>query len=279
MSAATASRVLVAREVPGELGAHGGVSAAAASRVLVTGGTGAIGGAVVERLCRGGAEVVFTGRNRRRGAALAQRTRAGFVPSDLCEPGAPEAIVEGALGVLGGLDGLVLAAGVLHRAPLSETSDADWDTLLETNVVAPFLLARACLDALADGGGAVVALASGTAEWPEAELGAYSVSKRALLWLTRMLAVEGAVRGVRANAVSPGHTADGMGSSSVLGGGPIDDLARLVPLPPSGRYSTPEDVAGAVAYLLSDAAAGSTGATLAVDGGMLAALRAVRVRQ
>ena len=242
----------------------------------MTGGTGAIGGAVVERLQADDADVVFVGRNRVRGDALACRTGATFVSGDVREPGAVAAIVDEALAVLGGLDGLVLAAGVLHRAPLSETTDAAWDAVIETNVIAPFLFARACLPALSDGGGAIVAVASGTADWPEAGLGAYSVSKRALLWMTRMLAVEGATSGVRANAVCPGHTAAGMGT--VAGGADLEE-ATSPAVPPSGTHTTATEVAGAVAYLLSDAASGSTGAVLPVDGGMLAALRAVRVRQ
>ena len=252
------------------------MSAAPTCRVLVTGGTGAIGGAVVERLRADGAEVVFTGRDSTRGAKLASRTGSTFVPGDVREAGAVDSIVDATLAVLGGLDGLVLGAGVLHRSSLSNTTDADWDTVIETNVVAPFLFASACLDALSYSTGAIVTIASGSADWPEAELGAYSVSKRALLWMTRMLAVEGATRGVRANAVCPGHTAVGM--KSITAGGDVENLVSPA-LPPSGTHTTPTDVAEAVAYLLSDAAAGSTGAALSVDGGMLAALRAVRVRQ
>lgn len=245
-------------------------------RVLVTGGTGAIGGAVVERLRAGDTEVVLTGRNRVRGEELARRTGARFVAGDVRDAGAVSAVVDEALKSLGGLEGLVLAAGVHHRASLSETTDAAWDTVVETNVVAPFLFARSCFPALAASGGAIVSVVSGASYWPEAELGAYSVSKRALLWMTRMLAVEGATRGVRANAVCPGHTSGGMSS---LADGVEPEGAASPPLPPSGNHTTPTDVAEAVAYLLSDASAGSTGAALAVDGGMLAALRAVKVRQ
>ena len=252
------------------------MTAADARRVLVTGGTGAIGGAVVERLRADGADVVFVGRNQVRGDALTRRTGATFVSGDVREPGAVAAIVDEALAMLGGLDGLVLAAGVLHRAPLSETTDVAWDAVIETNVIAPFLFARACLPALSDGGGAIVAVASGTADWPEAGLGAYSVSKRALLWMTQMLAVEGSTRGVRANAVCPGHTAAGMGT---VAGGADPEEATSPAVPPSGTHTTAAEVAEAVAYLLSDAASGSTGAALSVDGGMLAALRAVRVWQ
>ena len=219
---------------------------------------------------------MLTGRNRARGEEVARRTGARFVAGDVREPGTVDATVAETLEILGGLDGLVLATGVICRATLSETTDAAWDSVIETNLVAPFLFARACLPALSSGGGAIVALASGAADWPESGLAAYSVSKRALLWMTRMLAVEGATHGVRANAVCPGHTSGGMSAPAdgvELGGAPMP------PVPPSGDHTTATDIAEAVAYLLSDAAAGSTGSALSVDGGMLAALRAVRVRQ
>lgn len=243
-------------------------------RVLVTGGTSGIGSGVVEHLCGADAHVVFTGRARARGSALAQATGASFVAADISDAMAINAMVQEAVSSLGGLDGLVLSAGVLHRARLSETSDDEWDEIIDVNVVAPLLVTRACLPHLRDGGGAIVAITSGTALWPEMELGAYSVAKRALLSMTQMLAVETAPHGVRVNAVCPGDTAAGM-HTLVNGGGPRDHGPPVAP--PIGRLATPADIAAAVAFLLSPGAGFCSGAFLAVDGAMRAALRAHRV--
>lgn len=243
-------------------------------RVLVTGGTSGIGSGIVEHLRAAGAHVVFTGRDRSRGWTLQQATGAAFVAADLSDSTAIRAMVAEAVDSLGGLDGLVLSAGMLHRARLSETSDDEWDQVINLNVVAPFLVARACLRHLRADGGAIVAIASGTALWPEMELGAYSVSKRALLSMTRMLAVESAQHGVRVNAVCPGDTAAGM-STLVDGGGPRDHGPPVTP--PAGRLATPADAAAAAAFLLSPGAAFCSGAVLTVDGAMRAALRAHRV--
>lgn len=245
-------------------------------RVLVTGGTSGIGSGIVEHLRTSGARVVFTGRNQTRGSTLEQETGAAFVAADLSDSAAIHTMAEKAVDSLGGLDGLVLSAGVLHRARLSETSDGQWDELIDINVVAPFLVARACLRHLRAGGGAVVAVASGTALWPEMELGAYSVTKRALLSMTQMLAVESAPHGVRVNAVCPGDTAAGM--SALVNGGDLRDDGPSV-MPPAGRLATPVDAAAAVAFLLSPDAAFCSGTVLAVDGAMRAALRAHRINR
>lgn len=243
-------------------------------RILVTGGTSGIGSGIVEHLSGAGAHVVFTGRSLARGAALAEATGSCFMAADLCDATAIKALVEEAVSYLGGLNGLVLSASVLHRARLSDTSDTEWDEVIDVNVVAPFLVAVACLPHLRTRGGAVVAIASGTALWPEMELGAYSLSKRALLSMTQMLAVEGAPHGVRVNAVCPGDTAAGM--SALVGAGIRRDHGPPV-MPPAGRLATPADIASTVAFLLSPDAAFCSGGFLTVDGAMRAALRAHRV--
>ena len=244
-------------------------------RVLVTGGTSATGRAIVERLTTQGDRVVFGGRSHERGTAIAEATGAVFIPSDICEPGVVENIVQGAEDVLDGMDSLVLCAGVLHRARLSETEDADWDTVMETNLIAPFLFARTCMPMLKVSGGAIVAVASGTALWTEMELGAYSVSKRALLWMTQMLSVEAALQGITVNAVCPGDTATGMTSFAI---NPMAQDHGVPTTPPLGRLAEPADVAAAVAFFLSDDGSFCNGTSLVVDGGMHAALRACKVR-
>jgi len=241
-------------------------------RAFVTGGTSGIGEAVVERLAADGAQVVFTGRNRERGERVATATGATFLEADALDAGALGASVEAALERLGGIDIGVLNAGVLCEATLSETTDEQWDTVIATNLTAPFRYARGLLEPLRATRGALVLVASDAGVWSEVPIGAYSVSKRALIMLTRMLAVEAGPAGVRVNAVCPGDTEPGM-VTTVAGRETLPDTAEWT-RPPLGRLVHARDVAAAVSFLASDEARSITGVDLLVDGGMRAALRA-----
>jgi NAD(P)-dependent dehydrogenase (short-subunit alcohol dehydrogenase family) len=245
-------------------------------RALVTGGTSGIGEAVVDRLCAEGAVAVFTGRDSARAQTVAGRTGARFVRADITQPGDVERSVDEARALLGGLDALVLNAGVLHEGPLSETSDEAWDAILETNVIGPYRYAVACLPVLrAAGGGSIVAMSSDAGVWPETSIGAYSVSKRALTWLAQMLAMEAGPHGIRVNAVCPGDTAPGMRS---FVSGSVDARGTEGWLtPPIGRIGTAADVAGVVAFFVSADSAFCNGAVLLVDGGMRASVHAAAV--
>ena len=196
-------------------------------RALVTGGTSGIGEAIVTRLASDGARVVFTGRDEARGAAVAQATGGEFVRADVRDAGAVRASVRDAVARLGGLEIAVLNAGVLCEATLSETTDEQWDTVMSTNLEAPFRYAREVLPALRESGGSLVLVASDAGVWGETPIGAYSVSKRAVIMLTRMLAVEAGPDGVRVNAVCPGDTEPGM--VTTVGG------RTRCPTPRSGR--------------------------------------------
>jgi NAD(P)-dependent dehydrogenase (short-subunit alcohol dehydrogenase family) len=241
-------------------------------RALVTGGTSGIGEAIVTRLAQEGARVVFTGRDVERGADVSQATGAHFVAADARDGAALVASVATAVAHLGGLEIVVLNAGVLCAATLSRTSDEQWDTVISTNLVAPFRYARETLPALRETGGSIVLVASDAGVWGETPIGAYSVSKRAVIMLARMLAVEAGPDGVRVNAVCPGDTEPGM-VTTVAGREALPDTSEWT-RPPLGRLVHASDVAAAVSFLASDEARTITGADLLIDGGMRAALRA-----
>jgi NAD(P)-dependent dehydrogenase (short-subunit alcohol dehydrogenase family) len=241
-------------------------------RALVTGGTSGIGEAIVRRLSEVGARVVFTGRDEERGARVARGTGAHFARAEARDAEAVTASVDEAVSRLGSLDIAVLNAGVLCEALLSETTDDQWDTVIATNFTSPFRYARATLPALRATQGSMILMASDAGVWGETPIGAYSVSKRALIMLTRMLAVEAGPAGVRVNAVCPGDTEPGM-VTTVDGRETLPDTSDWT-RPPLGRLVHARDVAAAVSFLAGDDARTITGVDLLVDGGMRAALRA-----
>jgi NAD(P)-dependent dehydrogenase (short-subunit alcohol dehydrogenase family) len=246
-------------------------------RAFVTGGTSGIGRAIVSRFRAEGAAVVLTGRDAARGGAVAAETGSIFVRADVRDPHDVRASVATAVDALGGLDAVVLNAGVLHEAPLSETDDEAWDVVVETNLIGPYLYAVACLPHLrAAGGGSLTLISSDAGVWPETSIGAYSVSKRSAIWLAQMLAMEAGPAGVRVNAVCPGDTMPGMATTT---GGRVE-LRETVSgwlTPPIGRLGTAADVAGACVFLASADASFVNGAVLLVDGGMRASVHAPAV--
>jgi meso-butanediol dehydrogenase/(S,S)-butanediol dehydrogenase/diacetyl reductase len=248
------------------------VSRLADRAALVTGGTSGIGRAAVQRLVSEGAEVVLTGRDAGRGAEVAAATGARFVQADVRSPGDVGRSVDQALALLGRLDIAVLNAGVIVDGTLSETSDEAWDAVLETNLIGPYRYACAVVPHLRATRGSIVMTASDAGVWGETSIAAYSVSKRALIMLGRMLAVECGPHGVRVNCVCPGDTEPGM-VTTVAGRDAMPDTEAWI-RPPLGKLVHADDVAAAIAFLVSDDARRITGTDLLIDGGMRAALRA-----
>jgi NAD(P)-dependent dehydrogenase (short-subunit alcohol dehydrogenase family) len=242
-------------------------------RALVTGGTSGIGISIVERFRAEGAAVVCSGRHEARGREVAARTGADFVCADARDSAAVRSSVQTAVATLGGLDALVANAGILHEAGLSETSDEDWDAVLETNLVGYYLYAVACLPHLrAAGAGSITMTSSDAGVWGETAIAAYSVSKRTVNMLVQTLAVEAGPHGIRVNAVCPGDTAPGM-VGYLAGPDEAPDPSSWT-LPPLARVGTGADVAGAVTFFASADGAFCNGSILLVDGGMRAALDA-----
>ena len=239
----------------------------------MTGGTSGIGAALVERVRADGGRVVFTGRDGPRGAEVANATGAIFVQADAGDEGAVDRSVEVATESLGGLDALVCVAGVITDARVSETSLEDWQTLLDVNLTAPYLYSRRCLPFIREaGGGSIVQVSSDAGVWGEEEIGAYSVTKAALITLAQMLAVEAGPSHIRVNAVCPGDILPGMVTTVAGRERPGDTSEWRVP--PMGRIGEAQDVAGVVSFLLGPDSAFVTGTALLVDGGMRASYRA-----
>jgi len=165
----------------------------------------------------------------------------------------------------GGLDGLVSNAGAAFPGALSDYPVADWDRTFALNARAPLLLAQAALAPLRASGGSIVVITSVSASHATPPLGAYSTSKAAALMLVRQLATEWGPLGVRTNALSPGLIATPGTALAYADPAAKAHREQRVPL---RRIGGPGDIAGAVSFLLSDAAAYINGAELVVDGGL-----------
>ena len=240
--------------------------------VLVTGGGSGIGAAVARMLTAAGSRVAVCGRRADALRTVAAETGALGLVCDVTDADQVARVVETVAGEFGGLDGLVLNAGVIAPGGVADLSPADWSAMVSVNLTGAFLVARAALPYLRAGRGAVVSVASVAALRAAGGMGGYAATKAGLAMLTQSLAVDHAHEGLRANVVCPGWTITEMADEEMAafgaerGVGVPGAYELVTALVPQRRPAHAGEVAAVVAWLLSDAASYVNGAVIPVDG-------------
>ncbi len=235
---------------------------------FVTGAARGIGLAIAEWFLAHGYRVALIDIDRaelaRTARRLADPARVFPAVCDVSKAGQVKAAVAGTVKIFGRIDALVNNAGVAVFKPFLETSLAEWEHVLGTNLTGTFICSQACAPVmLKTGGGAIVSIASIAGHRASTLRVAYGTSKAGIIQLTKQLAAELGTQGIRANCVAPG---------------PVDtDMAKLVhsvairqdyhDIIPLNRYGTTQEVAAAVGFLCSPASSYVNGQVLAVDGG------------
>ncbi len=238
-------------------------------RVLVTGASSGIGRSIALAFVREGARVAAVARTEERLVDVAATAPPGAIEpivADVRVPAEARGMVDEAVRRLGGLDALVNNAGIAYMEPVLEISDETWRDTMASNLDGPFFAAQAAARHMVDhGGGCIVNISSIDAFIAESPFAHYSASKAGLAHLTRCMAFELGHRGVRVNAVCPGHTATPMVERDWTPSF-YDAYMRRIPL---RRPARPEEQAAVVLFLCSDDASYVNGEAIVVDGGQL----------
>ena len=240
---------------------------------LITGASRGIGEAIALAYAQAGARVVLTSRKQADLEGVAQRIRetggeALPLAAHTGDPEAVTAIVEKAISTYSGIDIVVNnAATNPHFGHILTAEDSHWDKILDVNVKGYFRVVKACVESMKTrGGGKIINMASVAGLEPQPMMGIYSVSKAAVLMLTKVLAAELAQFNIQVNAIAPGFVKTKF--SSALWQNPQINQAILNTIPQK-RMAEPEEIAGLAVYLASPASSFVTGATFSIDGGQL----------
>ena len=241
---------------------------------IVTGAAQGIGAACAQRLARDGAAVALWDLDDARGEALAQALReqgrqAAYLRCDVSDKAQVEAALAATLAAFGRVQGLVNNAGIFRAADFLDISEADWDAVIGVNLKGAFLVGQAVARHMAGhGGGAIVHMSSVNGTLAIPGIASYNASKGAINQLTRAMSLALVTAASRQCGGTGGTIATELARAAVLTS--EEASARIMSRTPMRRLGEPEEVAEAVAFLLSDAASYITGEIVVVDGGRMA---------
>jgi 3-oxoacyl-[acyl-carrier protein] reductase len=238
---------------------------------LVTGASRGIGKAIALRLAKEGANIAinFAGNvaaaEEVKAAIEADGGKAILVQADVSDSAAVDAMVKTVVDTFGGIDILVNNAGITRDGLLMRMKEEDWDAVLNTNLKSIFLCTKAVSKLMMKKrSGRIVNMSSVVGVNGNAGQANYSAAKAGAIGFTKSMAKELAGRGITVNAIAPGFIQTDM--TAVLPEAVKESMAKSIPL---GRLGAPEDIAGAVLFLVSDCASYITGQVINVDGGMV----------
>jgi NAD(P)-dependent dehydrogenase (short-subunit alcohol dehydrogenase family) len=241
---------------------------------LVTGGARGLGRTMATALAEAGADVALTGRTLepcQKAASeisAATKRRCGAYQADVTMAADVERLASNVEADFGRIDILVNNAGTNIRGTIEQLTEADWDTVVDTNLKGPFLCARAVGQGMVKRGwGRVINLGSVLGVIALAGRAPYASSKAGIINLTRVLALEWAGTGVTANAICPGAFGTEMNRQLLDDPVKYQEFVKRIPM---GRWGEPDELGGAVVFLASDASTYVTGSALFVDGGWTA---------
>ena len=237
---------------------------------LVTGATGGIGGEIAKALHAQGAVVAISGRNKDKLDALASElnnsggSNVHAIVADLSNADGIAALVKDAEAAMGQVDILVNNAGLTRDNLSMRMKEEEWSEVLDVNLTAPFMLAKACQRGMMKRRfGRIINISSVVGTTGNPGQCNYVASKAGMMGWTKAMGMEIASRGITANCVAPGFIATAM--TEALDDGQKEKINSTIPM---GRMGAPTEIASAVAYLASDEAAYVTGATIHVNGGL-----------